>query len=125
MVRDEKGIQNILAKFAVVAYPYSNEEMIWGDLKFAKRSDKPFNLYLPTRTRSNVGKKVLMNTSMNLNYTSKIVTALSKLDYSAIDNEKNDALLESTVEAIANFMDVDDAGIITYNESMDEYSSYE
>lgn len=124
MIRDEKGIQNILAKFAVVAYPYSNEEMIWGDLKFAKRSDKPFNLYLPTRTHSNVGKKVLMNTSMNLNYTSKIVTALSKLDYSAIDNEKNDALLQSTSEAIANFMDVDDAGIIVYNESMDEYYSY-
>ena len=124
MIRDERGIQNILAKFAIVAYPYSNEEMILGDLKFAKRAGKPFNLYLPIRTRVNSGTKLLMNTSMNLNYTSKIVSALSKLDYSAIDNQKNDELLKSIFEAIADFLDIDEAGIIAYNEAMDEYYSY-
>lgn len=124
MMRDERGIQNILAKFAIVAYPFSNEEMILGDLKLAKRAGKPFNLYLPTRAKTNIGSKLMMNTSMNLNYSSKIITALSTLDYSAIDNQKNDELLKSIFEAISNFMDIDEGGIIAYNETMNEYYSY-
>ena len=124
MIRDEKGIQNILAKYAIVAYPYSNEDMILGDLKYAKRANKPFNLYLPIRHQNNVDKKLLMNTSMNLNYTSKITNVLSKLDYSAINNEANDQLLKEVFEAVANFIDIDDAGIIAYNDATDEYYSY-
>lgn len=124
MVRDDRGIQNILARYALVAYPYSNEEMILGDLKYAKRQNKPYNLYLPTRHKSNVGAKLLINTSMNLNYTSKILTELSHLDYSAVNNEKNDAILNGIFDAIANFLDVDDVGIIAYNDTMDDYYSY-
>ena len=124
MIRDDRGIQNILAKFAIVAYPYSNEEMLLGDLSYARRQNKPYNLYLPTRRKSNVGVKLLINTSMNLNYTSKIVTELSHLDYSALDNTKNDTILNGVFDAIADFLDVDDAGIIAYNDSMDSYYSY-
>ena len=124
MIRDDRGIQNILAKFALVAYPFSNEEMILGDLKYAKRQNKPFNLYLPSRHKSNLGTKLLINTSMNLNYTSKIMTELSHLDYSAVNNDKNDAILNGIFEAISNFLDIDEAGIIAYNDTMDNYYSY-
>ncbi len=124
MIRDERGIKNILAKFALVAYPYSNEEMILGDLRYAKQQDKPYNLYLPRRYKSNVGSKTLMNSSMNLNYTSKIINELSALDYSAADNEKNDQLLKEVFDAIANYLDIDEAGIIAYNKPMDKYYSY-
>ena len=124
MTRDERGIRNILAKFAIVAYPYSNEEMILGDLKYAVSQGKPFNLYLPTRYRNNSGIKLLMNTSMNLNYSSKIVSALSGLDYSATNNEKNLAILRNTVDTIVNFLDVDEGGIILYNNYSDLYQSY-
>ena len=124
MVRDDRGIQNILAKFALVAYPYSNEEMLIGDLRYAKRQNKPYYLYLPTRHKANIGNKLLVNTSMNLNYTSKVITELSHLDYSTSNNEKNDAILRGVVDAIADFLDVDEAGIITYNDSLDCYSSY-
>ena len=98
MVRDDRGIQNILARYALVAYPYSSEEMILGDLKYAKRQKKTYNLYLPRRHKSNVGAKLLVNTSMNLNYTSKIINELSHLDYSAINNEKNDAILNEVFD---------------------------
>ena len=124
MVRDERGIKNILAKYALVAYPYSNEEMILGDLRYAKQQDKPYNLFLPKRVKSNIGSKLLMNTSMNLNYTSKIIDELSALDYSATNNEKNDALLKEIFESLSNFLDIDEAGIIAYNDSMDKYYSY-
>ena len=124
MVRDDRGIQNILAKYAIVAYPYSNEEMILGDLKYARRQNKPYNLYLPSRHKSNVGTKVLINTSMNLNYTSKVMEELSHLDYSAANNDKNDAILNDVFDAISNFLDIDEAGIIAYNDTMDNYYSY-
>ena len=124
MVRDDRGIQNILARYAIVAYPYSNEEMILGDLRYAKRQNRPYNLYLPTRHKSNVGAKLLVNTSMNLNYTSKIITELSHLDYSASNNDKNDAILNGVIDAIADFLDIDEVGIISYNDSMDNYYPY-
>ena len=124
MTRDERGIKNILAKYALVAYPYSSEDMILGDLQYAKQQGKPFNLYLPTRYKSNLGTKLLMNTSMNLNYTSKIINSLSDLDYSTVDNTKNEEILDTVSEAISNFLDVDETGIIAYNESMDEYYTY-
>lgn len=124
MIRDERGLRNVLAKYAIVAYPYSNEEMILGDLKYAKQQGKPYNLYLPSRLKNNVGTKLMMNTSMNLNYTSKIVNALSNLDYSSTNNEQNDALLKNIFDAICNFIDVDEGGIIAYNKSMNQYYSY-
>lgn len=124
MTRDERGIKNILAKYALVAYPYSTEEMILGDLQYAKQQGKPFNLYLPSRYKANIGTKLLLNTSMNLNYTSKIISTLSELDYSASNNERNVLILDTVSESIANFLDIDDCGIIAYNESMDEFYSY-
>ena len=124
MVRDERGIQNVLAKYAIVAYPYSNEEMILGDLKYAVSQGKPFNLYLPTRYKNNIDAKLLMNTSMNLNYSSKIIGALSELDYSAKNNERNHVLLREVFDAITNFMDIDDGGIIVYNSLADQYQTY-
>lgn len=124
MIRDEKGIKNILAKYALVCYPYSNEEMILGDLRYAKQQDRPYNLYLPKRIKNNVSSKILMNSSMNLNYTSKIINELSALDYSAYNNEKNHILLKEVFEAMANFLEIDEVGIIAYNESMDQYYSY-
>ena len=124
MIRDDRGIRNILAQFAVVSYPFSNEEMILGDLRYARQQNKPFNLYIPTRYKSNIGTKLLMNTSMNLNYASKIVNALTDLDYSATNNDKNDNILKTVFGAISNFLDIDDAGIIAYNDAMDEYYSY-
>ena len=124
MVRDERGIQNVLAKYAIVAYPFSNEEMILGDLKYAVSQGKPYNLYLPTRYKSNIDAKLLMNTSMNLNYSSKIIGALSELDYSAKNNERNHVLLKEVFDAITNFMDIDDGGIIVYNSLADKYQTY-
>ena len=124
MVRDSRGINNVPAKYAIVAYPYSNEDMMIGDLLYAKSKGLPFNLYLPTRYKSNLGSKLMINTAMNLNYTSKIMAELSHLDYSATNNESNFRILKNVFDAIANFLDIDDAGIIHYNPTMGRYDSY-
>ena len=124
MVRDERGIQNILAQYAIVAYPYSDVDMLLGDLRYAKGQDKSYNLYLPNRNKSNVGKNLLIDTTMNINYTSKIITELSHLDYSSGDNSKNDNILTNVFTAVSNFLDIDEAGIISFDEKMDRYYSY-
>lgn len=124
MVRDAHGIRNIKAKYAVVAYPFSSEEMLLGDLKYAKSKNEDYILYLPKRIKSNAGANLLINTTMNLNYCSKLLDVLSGLDYSAVDNEKNEALLKDVFESISGFLDYDEAGVIAYDEERDEYYSY-
>ena len=124
MVRDDRGIRNILAQYAIVAYPYSSEDMLLGDLRYAKRQNKPYFLFLPERFKTSNEKKLLVNTSMNLNYASKVMTELSKLDYSAVDNEKNETVLKTVFNSISNLLDIDEAGIIVYNDSTDSYVPY-
>lgn len=123
-IRDDRGIRTILAQYAVVAYPYSSEEMLLGDLQYAKRQNEPYFLFLPRRYRENINRDLMLNTSMNTNYTSKIIVELSNLDYSALDNEKNKECLRGVFNAIANFMDIDEGGIISYDEINDRYYSY-
>ena len=124
MIREDKGIQNILAKFAIVSYPYSTEEMLLGDLRYAKRLDKPYLLFLPKRYRENIDRSLMLNTTMNVNYTSKIMLELSNLDYSSLDNDHNKNILRNVFSAISDFLDVDEAGIIAYDEPGDCYYSY-
>ena len=124
MVRDDRGIKHIIAQYALVAYPFSNEEMILGDLRYAKRQNKPYFLFIPQRFKTNLDKKLLFNTSMNLNYMSKVISALGELDYSSMDNSKNYHVLKQVFNAIADFLDIDEAGIITYNETDRKYYPY-
>lgn len=121
MVRDDRGIQNILAQYALVSYPFSSEDMIFGDLHYAKRQNKPYFLFIPVRYRSNVSKKFLLNSTMNLNYTSKMMVELSKLDYSVTDTDKNEHILKTIFNSITNFLDSDDMGLLIYDEANDNF----
>ena len=123
-IRDDRGIRNILAKYAVVAYPYSSEDMLLGDLRFAKRQGEPYLLFLPQRYRENINKNLMLNTTMNINYTSKMLLELNKIDYSSFDNEKNKDILKSIFTAITEFLDVDEGGILVLDEEKDRYYSY-
>ncbi len=125
MIRDSSGVRHIPAQYAVVAYPYSTEDMILGDLQYAKRQNKPYNLFLPNRIVNEKREHLVMNTTMNLNYTSKIMEILNRLDYSSIDNEKNLVILRDVFNALSNLMNVDDVGVITYDEVEDKYYLYE
>ena len=123
-IRGERGVRHILAQYALVAYPYSNEDMMLGDLAYAKRKGEPFYLFLPERYVKNTGKDLMLNTTMNINYTSKILVELGKLDYSSVDNEKNKALLNGIFNAISDFLDIDEGGVIAYDDNSESYYSY-
>ena len=123
-IRDDRGIRNIIAKYAVVAYPYSSEEMLLGDLRFAKRQNEPYMLFLPRRYRENMNKDLMLNTSMNSNYTSKLLAELNKLDYSSTDNEKNRTIIKNVFDSIVEFLDIDEGGIIVKDRASDVFYPY-
>ena len=123
-VRDDRGVQIVIAKYAVVAYPYSNEEMMLGDLRFAKRQGEPYYLFLPQRYRENINKSLMLNTTMNTNYTSKVLVELNKLDYSSFDNDKNKTILRNIFNAVADFLNVDEAGIIAFDRANENFYPY-
>ena len=123
-IRDDRGIRNILAKYAVVAYPYSSEEMMLGDLRAARRQSEPYTLFLPQRARENINKNLMLNSTMNANYTSKILVELNKIDYSVKDNEKNKNVLRNIFNEITDFLDVDEGGIVSFDRTNGAYYSY-
>ena len=125
MIRDSGGVRHIPAHFAVVAYPYSNEDMILGDLQYAKRLNKPYNLFLPNRLFNEKNENLLMNTTMNLNYMSKIMSVLNELDYSSTNNENNLKILRDMFNSLTNLLNVTDAGILAFDEVEDRYYVYE
>ena len=124
MIRDVKGLEHVPAKYAIVAYPYSGEEYILSDLRYAKRQSKNLNLFLPNRTQNNIDQRVLMSTSMNINQMSKLVTRMSALSYNSIDNDANKELIVSMFTDLSNYLDIDDAGIIAYDEALLQYNPY-
>ena len=124
VVRGVNGLENYSPKFAAVVYPYSTEEYILSDLRYANRQDKQINFFIPNRTERNSEKDTLMNTSMNVNYMSKIVSCIHELNYDTVDNEKNIKVLKKLVNDLASYHNVDEAGIIYYNEALKAYMPY-
>lgn len=124
MISTINGREKVNAYFSIVAYPFSHEEFILNDLKYAKRQKQIINLFLPNRQRNNLGQNVLMSTTMNLNQMSKILTNLSQLEYSSIDNEKNIEMMKRLFEDICHYLDISDAGIIKYSDETQTYNSY-
>ena len=123
-IRDDRGIKHLIAKYAVVAYPYSNEEMMLGDLRFAKRQDQPFYLFLPQRYRESINKDLMLSSTMSTNYSLKTLVELNKLNYSSSDNEKNRTILKNIFNAVSEFLDVDEAGIIAFDKTNETYYPY-
>ena len=123
-IRDDRGIRHIIAKYALVAYPYSNEEMMLGDLRAAKRQGEPYLLFLPQRARENINKNLMLNSTMNVNYSSKVLVELNKIDYSVTANEKNKAILRNVFNAITDFLDIDEGGVVAFDRTNGAYYSY-
>ena len=124
IVRNASGLSNIPARYAIVAYPYSGEEYLLSDLRYAKRQHKVINLFLPNRTQNNIGQNVMMNTSMNINYMNKSIEALSVLDYDSNNEEAVISSLKSVFTDLSNFLDADNAGIIIYDTTVYKYHPY-
>ena len=101
--RTIQGTGNIPARYCIVAYPYSSEDSILSDLRYAKRQNKVVNFFLPNRVKNNVNEKVLMHTSMNINYMSRILNSLATLDYLNESEDKNKEHILSVLNDLSKY----------------------
>lgn len=115
MSREAKGLVTNPAKYALVAYPYSTEEYILNDLRYAKRQNKSINLFLPNRKKNNMTRNVMMNTSMNINHISKLLGGLSLLDIDSIELKDFLKDLNDLLDELAKYLAIENAGVIKFD----------
>ena len=119
-----QGTGNVPARYSIVAYPYSSEDSILSDLRYAKRQNKVVNFFLPNRVKNNVNEKVLMHTSMNINYMSRILSSLATLDSLNEDEEKNHEHILYALNDLTKYLDIEECGIILLDDTVDKYFCY-
>ena len=124
IVRDVKGLTHISPRYSLVMYPYSSEEYLLSDLRYARRQNKSFNIFIPNRIQVNSDQQILMSSTMNFSYMSKILTKISTLDYNSKDNDENVKSIKNLFNELAKYLNIDDIGIILYDESQNKYVSY-
>ena len=108
--RTSEGRQVASAKVAMVIYPYSEPSHILDDLGIAKRSNKPINIYLPSK--ENRKNDSLLYESMNVNTLAKISERLDLLGM----NEMNDKEVNRAINDIAKYFSFSISGYVKYNE---------
>lgn len=116
MSREAKGLVATPAKYAIVAYPYSTEEYIFSDLRYARRQNKSVNIFLPNRSKNNMTSNVLMNTSMNINHISKIMEGLALLDIDSIDVRDLVVKMTKLFDDLSKYIAVENSGVLRYDE---------
>ena len=107
-----EGITPLTAHFSVVCYPFSDVQELLPDLRYAKRQGNDIFFYLPNRLNSIKNSAILRN-STNLNSMSKIIAPLSTMKLGFANSAENNKIVESTIKTIAQYFDIDYAGIIS------------
>ena len=115
MSREARGLVANPAKYALVAYPYSTEEYILNDLRYAKRQNKSINLFLPNRKKNNMTRNVLMNTSMNINHISKLLGGLSLLDIDSVELKDFIKDLDDLLDELSKYLAIENVGVIKFD----------
>ena len=116
------GIATINARFSVVCYPYSNINELFPDLKYAKRQGLPLNIYLPSRLTAMSENRILQN-SINLNHMSRVMEKLTDLKVTSKEKNKSLKTIENTMLDLITYLDIDCAGIITFDDVNNVYES--
>ena len=120
-----EGIVNIIARFVVVCYPFSDVHELLPDLQYAKRQGEIVNFYLPNRLNTLEDSKILKN-SVNLNTMSKLLSPLLSLKEGLDSGASNMNEVENVIHAVEVYFSLDYSGIITFNpEKQNYYFTYQ
>ena len=109
------GLATINARFSVVCYPYSNINELFPDLMYAKRQGLPLNIYLPNRLSALSENRILQN-SLNLNHMSRVMEKLTDLKVTSREKNKSMKTIEHTLMDLITYLDIDCAGIISFDD---------
>ena len=116
------GLATINARFSVVCYPYSNINELFPDLMYAKRQGLPLNIYLPNRLSALSESRILQN-SLNLNHMSRVMEKLTDLKVTSKEKNKSMRTIQNTMEDLITYLDIDCAGIISFDDVNNVYES--
>ena len=116
------GLATINARFSVVCYPYSNINELFPDLMYAKRQGLPLNIYLPNRLSALSENRILQN-SLNLNHMSRVMEKLTDLKVTSKEKNKSMKTIQNTLMDLITYLDIDCAGIISFDDVNNVYES--
>ena len=116
------GLATISARFSVVCYPYSNINELFPDLMYAKRQGLPLNIYLPNRLSALSENRILQN-SLNLNHMSRVMEKLTDLKVTSKEKNKSMKTIQNTLTDLITYLDIDAAGIISFDDINNVYES--
>ena len=118
--RQADGINTLSAHFSVVCYPFSDVHELLPDLRYAKRQNDDILFYLPNRLNTLENDAIIKN-SMNLNKMSKILAPLLNMNMGMEYIKENVRDIETVIKTVAQYFQIDYAGIISYNEVKRSY----
>ena len=116
------GLATLNARISLVCYPYSNVSVLFADLRYAKRQGQVVNFYFPNRMVS-ISETTVMHNSVNLNHMTSILKTIAGLNISSRETKSSLSTIKKTFVSLCNYLKVDMAGIISFDETISEYTS--
>ena len=116
------SMATIPARAAIVAYPYSDIDEMTQDLQYAEQLEEEISIYLPHRIVG-LNENAVMNDSMNINIVSKIIESIGILKSTNEDEFDYEKTINDGINALAQYISADEAGIISFNENNNEHFS--
>lgn len=121
--KTKSGVGLITGRISVVVYPYSGIQDIFSDLEYANRQDKEIYIYIPEKNIQSRGTRILHSTA-NLNTMDRII---SDLTIKSKENNDLDSFISDiygTYHKVIKYLNIDEAGIILFDNISKEYSSH-
>lgn len=118
--RSTAGITSLPMHASLVCYPFSHSDEMFSDLRYAKRQGQLVNFYLPNRLKS-LDSGLMVSTSMNLNYMTKIIRSVDELDFNYIHRSHDMKVLTSALKNISSYLHIDHSGIIMFDQDVNKY----
>lgn len=119
-IKDNNGsINSMPVHYALVCYPYSHMDEMFDDIHYAKRMGKVFSFYFPKRIKDISEGRLVHQTSLDLNTMSKILA-----HFNVVDEKKGYMeTIQENMSEVLDAMDIDECGVIRYQELADSYES--
>lgn len=116
------GIDLLVPRINVVAYPYSSIQDIFSDLLYSERQNKEINIYIPNRFNESKNDS-LLQTSLNSNNMSKIISILSDLKNGEGDFDDFLSRMGKAMKEVLRYLNIEQSGIVLFNKELNRSTS--
>lgn len=114
------GKKVVPAQVNLVAYPYSEKDRLFIDLKVASRKDDAINIYLPHQIFEPNNQMLLSH--RNINAIARINERLASIEVDVTNIDQGLDIINEAIKDICHYYDFDETGVIFLNESNRSYN---